>query len=67
MPTAGAWRRARVVRGYGYREFFEVLGIRQKTLATHMRNVFDKQGVAYISEVTRLAFETGFVPPDDTF
>jgi DNA-binding NarL/FixJ family response regulator len=39
----------------------EELGISQKTLETHMKNVFDKLGVASRNEVTRLAFETGFV------
>jgi DNA-binding NarL/FixJ family response regulator len=31
-----------------------------------MKNVFDKLGVASRSEVTHLAFETGFVQPGDT-
>ena len=52
-----------IARGYKYREVAEDLGISQKTLETHMRNVFEKLGVASRSEVTRLAFETGFVQP----
>ena len=54
-----------IARGYKYREISEDLGISQKTLETHMRNVFDKLGVASRSEVTRLAFETGFVQPGE--
>lgn len=54
-----------IARGYKYREVSESLGISQKTLETHMRNVFEKLGVASRSEVTRLAFETGFVQPGD--
>ncbi|HEU4321083.1 MAG TPA: helix-turn-helix transcriptional regulator [Acidimicrobiia bacterium] len=56
---------ALIARGYEYREISEDLGISQKTLETHMRNVFDKLGVASRSEVTRLAFETGFARPGD--
>lgn len=55
-----------IAKGYKYREVSEELGISQKTLETHMRNVFDKLGVASRSEVTRLAFETGFVQPGDS-
>ena len=54
-----------IARGFKYREVAEELGISQKTLETHMRNVFDKLGVASRSEVTRVAFETGFVQPGD--
>ena len=54
-----------IARGYKYREVAAELGISQKTLETHMKNVFDKLGVASRSEVTRLAFETGFVSPGD--
>lgn len=52
-----------IARGFKYREAAEELDISQKTLETHMRNVFDKLGVASRSEVTRVAFETGFVQP----
>lgn len=54
-----------IARGFKYREAAEELGISQKTLETHMKHVFDKLGVASRSEVTRLAFETGFVRPGD--
>jgi DNA-binding NarL/FixJ family response regulator len=55
-----------IAKGYKYREIAEELGISQKTLETHMRNVFEKLGVASRNEVTRLAFESGFVQPGDT-
>lgn len=54
-----------IARGFKYREAAEELGISQKTLETHMKHVFDKLGVASRSEVTHLAFETGFVRPGD--
>jgi DNA-binding NarL/FixJ family response regulator len=54
-----------IARGFKYREVADELGISQKTLETHMKHVFDKLGVASRSEVTRLAFETGFVQPGD--
>lgn len=54
-----------IARGYKYREAAAELGMSQKTLETHMKHVFDKLGVASRSEVTRLAFETGFIQPGD--
>lgn len=54
-----------IARGFKYREVADELGISQKTLETHMKHVFDKLGVASRSEVTRLAFETGFLQPGD--
>lgn len=54
-----------IARGFKYREVAEELGISQKTLETHMKHVFDKLGVASRSEVTRIAFETGFLQPGD--
>lgn len=54
-----------IARGFKYREAAEELGMSQKTLETHMKHVFDKLGVASRSEVTHLAFETGFVQPGD--
>jgi DNA-binding NarL/FixJ family response regulator len=36
-----------------------------KTLETHMKHIFDKLGVASRYELTRLAFETGFVEPGE--
>ena len=37
-----------------------------KTLETHMKHIFDKLGVVSRHELTRLAFETGFVAPGNT-
>jgi DNA-binding NarL/FixJ family response regulator len=54
-----------IARGYRYREAADELGISQKTLETHMRHVFEKLGVASRNEMTRVAFETGFVRPGD--
>jgi len=54
-----------IARGFKYREAAEDLGMSQKTLETHMKHVFEKLGVASRSEVTRLAFETGFIRPGD--
>lgn len=52
-----------IARGYRYREVAGELNISVKTLETHMKHIFDKLGVASRHEVTRLAFETGFVDP----
>lgn len=54
-----------IARGFKYREAAEELGMSQKTLETHMKHVFEKLGVASRNEMTRLAFETGFVQPGD--
>ena len=54
-----------IARGFKYREAAEELGISVKTLETHMKHIFDKLGVASRYEVTRLAFETGFIEPDE--
>jgi DNA-binding NarL/FixJ family response regulator len=52
-----------IARGYKYREVAQELDMSVKTLETHMKHIFDKLGVASRHEVTRLAFETGFVDP----
>lgn len=54
-----------IARGFKYREIAQDLGISQKTLETHMSHVFDKLGVASRSEVTHIAFESGFIQPGD--
>ena len=53
-----------IARGFKYRETAKELDISVKTLETHMKHIFDKLGVASRHELTRLAFETGFVDPD---
>ena len=55
-----------IARGYKYRETADALDISVKTLETHMKHIFDKLGVASRHELTRLAFETGFVVPGDS-
>jgi DNA-binding NarL/FixJ family response regulator len=55
-----------IARGFKYREAAEELDIGIKTLETHMRHIFDKLGVASRYQLTRLAFETGFVEPGQT-
>ncbi len=54
-----------IARGFKYRETAKELDISVKTLETHMKHIFDKLGIASRHELTRLAFETGFVEPGD--
>lgn len=54
-----------IARGFKYKEVAAELGISVKTLETHMAHIFDKLGVASRHEITRIAFETGFVDPHD--
>lgn len=52
-----------IARGYKYKEVASELNISIKTLETHMKHIFGKLGVASRHQVTRLAFESGFVEP----
>ncbi|MEN8041099.1 MAG: response regulator transcription factor [Actinomycetota bacterium] len=52
-----------IARGYTYRESAVKLGMRVKTLETHMSHIFEKLGVATRSELSFLAYETGMVDP----
>ena len=52
-----------IARGYKYREVANEMNISVKTLESHMKHIFDKLGVASRHQVTKLAFETGFVDP----
>jgi DNA-binding NarL/FixJ family response regulator len=54
-----------IARGYTYRETATRMEISVKTLETHMHHIFDKLGVASRHELSRLAYNTGFVRPDD--
>lgn len=54
-----------IARGFKYRETAEELDISVKTLETHMKHIFDKLGIASRHELTKIAFETGFVEPRD--
>jgi DNA-binding NarL/FixJ family response regulator len=54
-----------IARGYTYRETAERLGITAKTIENHMRSIFEKLSVASRHELTALAYEEGYVRPDD--
>ena len=54
-----------IARGYTYRETAARMEISVKTLETHLRHIFDKLGVASRHELSRLAYDTGFVRPDE--
>lgn len=55
-----------IARGYTYREVAGSVSnpISIKTLETHVLHIFEKLGVASRHELTRFAYETGFVNPD---
>ncbi len=52
-----------IARGYTYPEIGNRLGISRKTVEAHMRNIFEKLGVASRHELSALAYDTGFVEP----
>lgn len=54
-----------IARGYTYRETAASLDISVKTLETHMAHIFAKLNAQSRHEVTRIAFETGFLRPDE--
>lgn len=54
-----------VARGYRYKEASERMGVSVKTLENHMGNIFAKLSVASRHELTALAYEEGYVRPDD--
>jgi DNA-binding NarL/FixJ family response regulator len=54
-----------IARGYTYRETSQRLGMKVKTLETHMHHIFGKLGIASRYELSSLAYETGFLRPDD--
>lgn len=54
-----------IARGFRYREAAEELGISERTLESHMKHIFEKLGVASRSEVTYMAFKTGFITPEE--
>lgn len=53
-----------VARGYSYRETAAALQMSVKTMENHVGHIFAKLGVASRHELTRLAYETGFLRPD---
>lgn len=54
-----------IARGYTYRESASSLGMAVKTLETHMTHIFVKLNAQSRHEITRIAFETGFLRPDN--
>ena len=54
---------ALIARGYTYRETARDLGIAVKTLETHVSHIFEKLEVASRHELTRKAYDEGFVVP----
>ena len=54
-----------MARGYTYRETAERMGITVKTIENHMGSIFEKLSVASRHELTALAYEEGYVRPDD--
>ncbi|MCL1599678.1 MAG: response regulator transcription factor [Actinomycetia bacterium] len=52
-----------IARGYTYRESAAKLGMKVKTLESHMAHIFEKLGVATRAELSFLAYETGMVDP----
>ena len=54
-----------IARGYTYRESASKMGMKVKTLESHMANIFDKLGVATRAELSFMAYETGIVDPTD--
>lgn len=53
-----------VARGFSYKEVAASLGISVKTLENHVAHIFAKLGLASRHELTRVAYETGFLHPD---
>ncbi len=54
-----------IARGYTYRETSGRLGIAVKTLESHISRIFEKLGVASRHQLAALAYDAGFVRPDD--
>jgi DNA-binding NarL/FixJ family response regulator len=55
-----------IARGYTYRECATQLGMKVKTLETHMSHIFEKLGVASRHELSFMAYESGFVDPSES-
>lgn len=53
-----------IARGYSYREAATTLAMSVKTLENHMHHIFTKLGLASRHELTRVAYESGFLRPD---
>ena len=67
-PFDGLTKRERevvkmIARGYTYRQSSERLGIKVKTLETHMTNIFKKLGFGTRHEMSQEAWKCGFIDP----
>lgn len=54
-----------MARGYTYRETSSRLEIAVKTLESHISNIFSKLEIATRGQLTALAYEAGFIRPED--
>ena len=54
-----------IARGYTYRETASRLEMAIKTLESHISNIFRKLGIASRHQLAALAYDAGFVRPDD--
>lgn len=54
-----------IARGYTYKETAGRLDMAVKTLENHMGNIFAKLSIASRHELTRIAYDEGYVRPDD--
>lgn len=54
-----------IARGYTYRETADRLGMAVKTLENHMNHIFEKLSVASRHELAALAYEQGYVSPEN--
>lgn len=52
-----------IAQGYTYRQAASKLGMKVKTLESHMTHIFQKLGVATRAELSFLAYETDMVDP----
>lgn len=54
-----------IAQGYSYKETAEYLDCGPKTVETHMRHIFEKVGVSSRHKLAALAYEAGYIRPDE--
>jgi len=54
-----------IARGYTYKETASRLQMAVKTLENHMGHIFHKLSIASRHELTRIAYDEGYIRPDD--
>lgn len=54
-----------IARGYTYKETASRLQMAVKTLENHMGHIFHKLSIASQHELTRIAYDEGYIRPDD--